>query len=79
MSQICLASRGHGIGLKLIQQALAASKQFGFHRVELTVRAENANAVALYRKVGFELEGRLRDDVCVDSIYGDLLVMGVLL
>ncbi|WP_076867052.1 GNAT family N-acetyltransferase [Bradyrhizobium mercantei] len=73
------AFRGQGLGLKLIRQALAASKQFGFRRVELTVRVENANAVALYRKVGFELEGRLRDDVCVDGVYGDLLVMGVLL
>ncbi|WP_375786713.1 GNAT family N-acetyltransferase [Bradyrhizobium sp. Pha-3] len=73
------AFRGQGLGLRLIERALAASKRFGFHRVELTVRAENANAVALYRKVGFELEGRLRDDVCVDGVYGDLLVMGILL
>ncbi|MBR0894141.1 GNAT family N-acetyltransferase [Bradyrhizobium tropiciagri] len=76
---LLLAFRGQGLGLRLIQQALAASRQFGFHRVELTVRVENANAVALYRKVGFEFEGRLRDDVCVDGVYGDLLVMGVLL
>ncbi|MGY4475961.1 N-acetyltransferase family protein [Bradyrhizobium sp. USDA 3364] len=73
------AFRGQGLGLRLIQQALAASKRFGFRRVELTVRAENANAVALYRKAGFELEGHLRDDVCVDGVYSDLLVMGVLL
>ncbi|QPF84466.1 GNAT family N-acetyltransferase [Bradyrhizobium genosp. L] len=71
--------RGQGLGLRLIREALTAARQFGFHRVELTVRAENANAIALYRKVGFEIEGRLRDDGCVDGVYCDLLVMGILL
>ena len=72
------AFRGQRLGLKLIRQTLAAAEAFGFHRVELTVRAENANAIALYRRVGFELEGCLRDDVCVDGVYSDLLVMAVL-
>ena len=73
------AYRGRGLGLTLIQRTLAAARQSGFHRVELTVRPENANAAALYRKVGFELEGRLRDDVQIDGVYSDLLVMGMLL
>src|SRR5882762_5117273 len=73
------ASWGQRLGLKLIRQTLAAAEAFGFHRVELTVRAENANAIALYRRVGFELEGCLRGDVCVDGVYSDLLVMAVLL
>ncbi|MDB5542539.1 MAG: putative acetyltransferase [Devosia sp.] len=49
--------RGQGIGADLMQRTLAAAKAFGLHRVELTVRQDNANAMALYRKIGFATEG----------------------
>ena len=38
-------------------------------RVELTVRENNAGAIELYKKVGFEIEGVQRDAIQVD---GDL-------
>ena len=47
------AFRRQGIGKRLIQRALAAARDFGLRRVELTVRENNANAIALYRRVGF--------------------------
>src|ERR1700709_373708 len=70
--------RGRGIGAHLIRRTLAAAKAFGFHRVELTVRAAKANAIALYRKVGFATEGVQRDAVQVDGAYEDLILMAVL-
>jgi len=70
--------RGQGIGADLIRRTLAAAKAFGFHRVELTVREANANAIALYRKVGFATEGVQRDAVQVDGVYEDLILMAVL-
>ncbi|KJC58445.1 acetyltransferase [Bradyrhizobium sp. LTSPM299] len=71
--------RGQGLGSRLIGRALDAAKEFGFHCVELSVRADNSNTIALYRKTGFELEGRLRNGVYVDDAYSDLMLMGILL
>jgi ribosomal protein S18 acetylase RimI-like enzyme len=70
--------RHHGIGKRLILQALAAAQAFGMQRVELTVRENNANAIALYRNVGFEIEGVQRNAVFVDGTYENLILMAVL-
>jgi RimJ/RimL family protein N-acetyltransferase len=67
--------RRKGIGKELIQRTLAAAREFGFHRVELTVREDNANAIALYKKVGFEIEGLQRDAFLVDGVYENLIMM----
>jgi RimJ/RimL family protein N-acetyltransferase len=70
--------RGKGIGANLMRRTLEAAKAFGFHRVELTVREDNANAIALYKKIGFAKEGVQRDAVQVDGVYEDLILMAVL-
>ena len=70
--------RHQGIGKPLILRTLGAAREFGFHRVELTVRADNANAIELYKKVGFEIEGRQRDAVQVDGVYENLVLMAML-
>jgi ribosomal protein S18 acetylase RimI-like enzyme len=70
--------RRQGIGKQLILRTLGAAREFGFHRVELTVREDNANAIELYKKVGFELEGRQRDAIRVDGVYENLVLMAVL-
>ena len=70
--------RGRGLGERLIRQTLDAARAFGFSRVELTVRDDNARAQALYRNVGFETEGRKRRAVLVDGVFYDLIVMAFL-
>ena len=70
--------RGRGLGERLISQALEAARAFGFLRVELTVRDNNVRAQALYRRVGFTVEGRKRRAVLVDGVYSDLIVMALL-
>ena len=70
--------RGQGIGAELIRRTLDAARTFGFHRVELTVREDNANAIALYKKFGFATEGLQRDAVKVDGAYGNVVFMAVL-
>ena len=70
--------RGRGIGKRLIAQALAAAQDFGLQRVELTVRENNVNAIALYKKVGFEIEGVQREAILVDGSYENLILMGLL-
>jgi RimJ/RimL family protein N-acetyltransferase len=70
--------RGQGIGERLIRRTLDAARAFGLHRVELTVRENNAGAIELYKKVGFEVEGLLRDAVRVDGVCEDVVLMALL-
>jgi len=70
--------RRQGIGKRLILQAVAAARAFPLQRVELTVRQNNANAIALYEKVGFEIEGVQRNAIFVDGTYENLILMAVL-
>lgn len=52
--------RGRGIGSALLQAAIDWARQHGAHKVALQVWPHNEAAIALYRKFGFEEEGRLR-------------------
>jgi ribosomal protein S18 acetylase RimI-like enzyme len=72
------AFRRQGIGKQLIQRALAAAQDFGFRRVELAVRANNLNAIELYKRVGFRVEGVQRDAIQLDGSYENLILMGLL-
>ena len=45
--------RGQGIGTRLIQNLIQLSEQWGHQPVELTVKAENHRAQALYKRLGF--------------------------
>ena len=71
--------RGQGIGERLMRQTLEAARVFGLHRVELTVREDNKNATALYKKIGFEIEGLMRDAMKVDGVYESTYLMSLLL
>ena len=44
-------------------------------RVELTVYADNEAAQQLYRKFGFEVEGRMRDFALRDGVFVDTVSM----
>ena len=66
--------QGRGVGSALMQALLDyADNWLGVLRIELGVYADNLRAQALYRKFGFELEGRqrayaLREGQFVDSL-----------
>jgi len=52
--------RGHGIGLKLLQEAEAFSRQRGATVLRLNVLSENRTARSFYTRTGFrELEIKL--------------------
>lgn len=67
--------RGMGVGARLLATTLEAAARAGMQRAELVVRADNAPAIALYRRFGFELEGTLRDYLRVDGVSHDALQM----
>lgn len=70
--------RGCGLGGRLMRQTLDAARAFGLHRVELTVRQDNRSAIALYRKIGFETEGLMRDAIKVDDACENVVLMALL-
>jgi RimJ/RimL family protein N-acetyltransferase len=62
------AAQGRGLGQRAM--SLALDEAFGpmaLHRVWLHTRADNARAIALYRKLGFRAEGTERQSVLLPS------------
>ena len=70
--------RGRGIGRALILRTMDAALALGLTRIDLTVREDNLNAIALYKSVGFETEGQHRRAVRIDGRYENLLSMAFL-
>ena len=72
-------ARGRGYGSAaaglMIQYAF---EELNLHRLFLRVYAENTQAIRSYEKAGFVKEAHLRDDVCIDGKYHDIVLMGIL-
>ena len=69
--------QGRGIGRRLLDALLdVADNYLGLARVELEVLADNARAIRLYERSGFEHEGRKRRAVLRYGDFQDILVMG---
>jgi len=74
---VAASHRRQGLGSALLRATLEAASARGITRVELVVRADNAAAIALYERHGFELEGRLRNYMIVDGVAHDALAMAL--
>jgi putative acetyltransferase len=73
---VALAWHGQGVGARLMSSVLdIADNWMNLRRVELTVYTDNEAAQALYRKFGFEIEGRLRDYAVRDGVFADAFTM----
>lgn len=70
-------SKGYGTDA-VITLLRFAFDEMNLNRVDLLVDAENARAIACYRKCGFSEEGRLRQEQFARGAYRDQLIMGVL-
>ncbi|MEP6740354.1 MAG: GNAT family N-acetyltransferase [Caldimonas sp.] len=69
-------SQGQGVGSALMQAMCDyADRWMGVLRIELTVYVDNAAAIALYRKFGFEIEGRHRGYAMRDGVFVDAHAM----
>lgn len=71
-------SRRRGIGPALLRAALENARSSGLTRIELDVREDNATALALYERLGFQREGVKRNAVRVDGKYGNVICMALL-
>ncbi|MBN9138677.1 GNAT family N-acetyltransferase [Phyllobacterium sp. NPDC097923] len=67
---------GRGIGKALLLALIdAADNWLNIRRLELTVHADNAKAIGLYEKCGFEREGVHRDYAFKNGRFVDALAM----
>ena len=55
--------RRGGYGKTLIEQAERRARQEGLHRIYLQVNRGNQDSIAMYRRVGFEIEKTLKVDI----------------
>lgn len=70
---------GQGYGTEAARLMLwLAFERIGLHRVGLTVFSFNERAIRSYQKVGFRVEGRLREAIARDDRRWDELQMGIL-
>jgi len=72
---IVAAYRGRGIGGRMLAATLELALARGIRRSELTVRADNAAAIALYQRFDFIQEGTCRSYMRVDGRDYDALLM----
>jgi RimJ/RimL family protein N-acetyltransferase len=72
--------RNAGIGSQLMAYAIEWAKGTGIvKRMELSVFETNANAIHLYQKKGFTIEGKKRRAIFRDGRYIDEYIMALLL
>ncbi|MDN7240730.1 GNAT family N-acetyltransferase [Planococcus sp. N028] len=72
-------SRGKGIGKALFSHVEEWARKVGFHRLDLTVIAENKAAVGLYQKMGFQIEGIKQDSLLINGQFIDEYYMAKLI
>ena len=73
-------ARGRGVGTAAAKLMLEyCFQEERLHRVYLRAFASNLQAVRSYEKAGFEREGLLKDDVCIDGEYRDIVWMAACL
>ncbi len=58
---VAAEAQGHGIGRRLVEALAARARDAGASALHLEVRADNEPALALYDRLGFQVDGRRRD------------------
>ncbi len=66
---------GRGIGAALVEAAVADARRRGAHKVSLRVMGTNPRAIALYERLGFTVQGHLKEEFVVEGALVDDLMM----
>lgn len=68
---------GYGIGKHLLTQSISWADANDLHKINLCVLETNEKAIKLYKKLGFEVEGVLKNDkVLSDGKFYNTILMG---
>ena len=71
--------QNQGFGQEAVRLALHFCwREMNLNRVSLKVRVDNARAIRVYLKCGFEAEGVLRQAAYIDGAFVDMMVMAAL-
>jgi RimJ/RimL family protein N-acetyltransferase len=71
--------QGKGLGATVLEAIKEKAFAEGKERIELTVDVDNERAINLYKRVGFEMEGRVKKSYKLGStgLYYDEYLMGL--
>jgi ribosomal protein S18 acetylase RimI-like enzyme len=69
------AYRGKGVGTALMETAENYAKSKKIRRIELEVFGKNKNAIALYEKRGYVIEGIKKEAVYNLNAFDDIIIM----
>lgn len=79
LRRIVVTHKGHNIGRQTLYQIQKiAFTKLGAHRLWLDVFIDNERAYKLYQKVGFRIEGQLRDSYLRSGKYISQYIMAML-
>jgi ribosomal protein S18 acetylase RimI-like enzyme len=67
--------RRRGVASELLAAAEQQARARGARKLSLRVLGTNATAMRLYERLGFQVEGILRDEFCIDGRYVDDVLM----
>jgi ribosomal protein S18 acetylase RimI-like enzyme len=70
--------RGRGLGRRLLSACIEKAWRKGLTRIELEARADNAAAISLYEKLGFEYEATKPMAMRFDGVYFNAVQMRLL-
>lgn len=76
---VCVAKEfwGYGIGKKLLELSIDWADTIGIEKMTLNVVGTNDKAMEIYKRMGFEIEGTLKNDRRhADGRYYDTVMMG---
>ncbi|GFP74499.1 GNAT family N-acetyltransferase [Clostridium fungisolvens] len=71
---------GLGLGSKIIEHLIKWAKENKVtKKITLVTREDNTNAIRLYEKFGFEVEGLMKADNYIDGVYYNTLMMSLMI
>lgn len=76
---VSAAYQNRGIGREMMNRLIGWCRENEIiTRIQLSVRDDNTRAIALYKDLGFETEGVLKNSVLLHGKYHDTVLMGLL-